>query len=347
MSFGVLSVVILNNFEITTANSWKEFGMKASLCLLILTAAAASTLTADPFVLGDVFASVGNGQVKVFSQSGVLKQTLNTGTSSQFTTGSSFDSSGNFYVTTFFTNVVSKFDSNGTLLNSSFSTGFNSNPESIAFDRSGNFYVGQADGMRDIRKFDSTGAQIGSFAATTGPRGTDWIDLAADQSTIFYTSEGGLIRRFDTSTNTQLANFANVGAGESYALRILADGGVLVAHTDNILRLDSSGAITTTYTIPGATGPLFSINLDPDGTSFWTGELGGGDRLYKVDIASGNVLTSFSTSPFSSLGGVSVFGEITEGGGGGGGVVIPEPATIALMGASVAMLLLHRLRKKV
>src|SRR5579871_78911 len=53
----------------------------------------------SPFVKGDVFASVGSGTVNVYTPTGTLVCNLNDGTSAQFTTGSGFDSTGNFYVT--------------------------------------------------------------------------------------------------------------------------------------------------------------------------------------------------------------------------------------------------------
>ena len=61
-----------------------------------------------------------------------------------------------------------------------------------------------------------------------GGRG-DWIDLSADKCTLLYTSEGTLIRRFNVCTNTQLTDFATLPAGACYALRIRANGEVMVA----------------------------------------------------------------------------------------------------------------------
>jgi hypothetical protein len=163
-------------------------------------------------------------------------------------------------------------------------------PESIAFDASGHVFVGQGDGTT-ILEFDSLGNPITSFSPVLDARGTDWIELAADNCTIFYTSEGTLVKRFNVCTNTQLPDFNTVplpGAA-AYAHRILLPfqfgaGGVLVADTDRIVRLDSSGAQAQTYTFTGATF-LFALNLDPDGTSFWTADLNNG-QVYKVDIQS-------------------------------------------------------------
>jgi DNA-binding beta-propeller fold protein YncE len=70
---------------------------------------------AHAFPSGDVFVSVSNGQVKEFTPAGVLVRTLDTGKGG-FTTGSAFDSAGNFYVTDFSASLVSKFDPTGTLL---------------------------------------------------------------------------------------------------------------------------------------------------------------------------------------------------------------------------------------
>jgi hypothetical protein len=320
--------------------------LATALAAIVLAAGLASTAFALPFTKGDVFASVGNGKVEVYSPTGTLLQTLNNGLGSTFTTGGVFDAAGNFYVTTFSSNVVSKWDSNGALVNGSFMTGCNSDCESITRDASGHAFVGQADGTGDIRKYDlATGAFITSYNPTVSPRGTDWVDLAADQSTIFYTSEGGLIRRFDTGANAQLSNFNAVDAGGNmFALRILADGGVLVAHTGNVLRYNSAGALIQTYAVAGHFGTLFALNLDPDGTSFWTGDLGGDSKVFRVDIASGAVLASFNTlqAGDNTLGGLTVFGEITQGcgancggDGGGGGSRVPEPSTLMLLGSGL------------
>ena len=305
----------------------------------------AGTAFALPFTKGDVFASVGNGKVEEYTPTGVLVQTLDNGLNTTFTTGGVFDSAGNFYVTTFSGNVVSKWNSNGVLVNGSFMTGCNTDCESITRDATGSAYVGHADGSGAIRKYNlATGAFIQSYTPTVGPRGTDWVDMAKDQKTIFYTSEGGLIRRFDVGANTQLTNFNAVDAGSNmYALRILADGGVLVAHTADVLRYDSSGVLVKTYTF-AHNGTLFALNLDPDGTTFWTGDLGGDNKVFRIDIATGAVLTSFNTvqSGDNILGGLTIFGEITQGCGTNCGGTVPAPATLLLLGSALASLAVVR-----
>ena len=103
----------------------------------------------------------------------------------------------------------------------------------------------------------------------------------------------------------------------AFALRILPNGDVLVADTDRVLRLNSSGAIVQTYLLgtPGLV-ELFSLNVNPDGNSFWTGDDGTG-ILRQVDIATGALLGTLNTGVGGgNLFGVSVYGEFQSGGGG-------------------------------
>src|SRR5438874_239105 len=143
--------------------------------------AAQSASAAVPYVVGDVFAGIGNGRIHQFSPTGTLKNTLDTTSGSTEDTGMCFDASGNLYSTNFQANDMAKFDNAGTLLTYPFGTGFNEHPESCVRNTSGNIYVGQADGSADILKFDLSGNLLATFDPATGGRGTDWIELAADQ----------------------------------------------------------------------------------------------------------------------------------------------------------------------
>ena len=321
----------------------RRIPMTAAMTMLLGFLAMPGVASALTFTLGDVFVSVGSGQVKEFTPTGTLVQTLNTTTGSSEVTGSAFDAFGNLYVTGFQTSTLSKFNNDGTLASANFIAGNNpSNNESIVFDQAGNFYVGGAGGNQ-IRKFDSSGALLNSFTVAVGPRGTDWIDLAADQRTLFYTSEGGIVRRFDTVTNTQLTDFASFG-GTSYALRLLSDGGALVAHTGNVVRLNSSGGVVQTCTVPGGTA-LFALNLDPDGTSFWTANINSTGTVFHVRISDCAVLNQFDPSPLVDTAGLSVFGEITQGGPGPLNPV-PEPTTMLLLGSTLTGLGIARWRHR-
>ena len=279
--------------------------------ILLASMAFTSVVTAAvvPFVNGDVMAAVGSGSVKQFSPTGVLKNTL-VGTNTTYTTGMAFDGAGNLYVSDFFGGSVDKYDTNGTFVGA-FITGLTGNPESLSFDAAGNLYVGQADGSRDVLKYDSSGTFLGSFDVAVESRGSDWIDLAADQCTLFYTSEGFLIKRYNVCTSTQLTDFATLPSRPAFALRIRPNGDVIVAASSFAYRLDSTGTLVQTYTIPGAS-LLFGMNLDLDGTSFWTGDLSTG-AVNRIDIATGTVLTTFNSAPFTSLAGLAIVGEIRAG----------------------------------
>lgn len=155
----------------------------AALCLGLSGQASAAT-----FATGDIFASVGSGQVQHYSSAGVLLETLNTGQGG-FTTGSAFDGAGNLYVTNFGANSVTKFTGPSDPHTASlFGSGYHT-PESILFDASGNVYVGNV-GSGGITKYNSAGTLLGTTIAGTR---VDWIDLAADQHTMLYTDEGNSI----------------------------------------------------------------------------------------------------------------------------------------------------------
>lgn len=308
----------------------------------MLAMAFSSAAVGAQFVIGDVFASIGTGQVLQYGSAGSLKDTLSTGVGG-LTTGSAFDSAGNFYVTNFDGGSITKFTGPGDPHTPGvFASGISSAPESIVFDLAGNMYVGAADGTRDIRKFDSAGNLLATYDVATTARGSDWIDLAVDQKTMFYTSEGDEVKRFDVSTNTQLADFATgLPGSNAFALRLLGDGTLLVADRQVIVRLNSSGGIIQTYDTPGNDN-WFALNLDPDAKSFWSGDFGTGE-LVKFNIATGAADLSIATGS-NSLFGVSVFGEITQGGGDGGGTV-PEPGVLALLGLGMLGLLSTRRRR--
>jgi uncharacterized repeat protein (TIGR01451 family) len=269
----------------------------------------------QPFVLGQIFASIGTGQVAVLNPDGTLVQTLTiTGFPNGVTAGSTFDTNGNFYVTDFTDEMVFEFDSNGNFVGP-FGSGYNLDPESIGQAINGNFFVGQADGTRDILEFDNKGNLLMAFAVATENRGTDWSDLQADQKTILYTSEGMRVLSFDISTNTQNPDFAQGMPGPSaYAHRTLPNGDVLVADSNNVLLLNTSGTIIQTYTPVESFGILFALNLDPDGKHFWTADILSG-LIFEFDIATGVEVNHFTVTlqPGGELAGLAIFGETKPG----------------------------------
>jgi MYXO-CTERM domain-containing protein len=285
------------------------------LALLLLAGGGAlvsqTTRAAVPYAVGDVLASVGRGQVKHFSPTGTLLETLDTTTGSTFTAGGCFDAAGNFYVTDFSTNQVSKFTNQGTLVTASFGSGFNASPESCTLDAAGHLYVGQATGSGHILQFNPSGTLLSAFAAAPENKGSDWISLAADQCTLLYTSEGPSLKAFNVCTNAQLPSFAMGLPSPCFANRIRLNGEVLVACSTAVVRLSAAGTLIQMYpanSLAPTETSLFALNLDPDGTTFWTGgDLTG--TVYRVNIASGVVVTTFNAGPITELDGLSIFGE--------------------------------------
>jgi hypothetical protein len=75
-------------------------------------------------------------------------------------------------------------------------------PSSVVFDKQGNYYVGTTSGTNKILKFNAANQWVDTYTVPVPPppfgRGTDWIELAADQVTMYYTSEGNSIFVFRT-----------------------------------------------------------------------------------------------------------------------------------------------------
>ena len=265
------------------------------------------------FAPGDLLIGV-NNSIQWRHSDGSLVMTLPS--SAVDNAGMALAKNGDLYVTGFEANQVNRYSTTGASLGT-FGSGYNSDPESIVFDALGNAYVGQADGTHEVLKFDPAGQLVASYPVQIESRGSDWVELAADQHTLYYTSEGHTIKRYDLATQKQLPDFATGLPGdEAFQLRLLPDGSVLVADNQSILHLDSAGKIIQTYGY-APDNQWFALTLAPDGKSFWSaqqgaGEGGGGEgngTVAQFDIASGKLLESFVASP-SGVDGLVAVGEI-------------------------------------
>ncbi|HLK34750.1 MAG TPA: PKD domain-containing protein, partial [Terriglobales bacterium] len=215
-----------------------------------------------------LFVGVSGGQVSQFTKSGSHQSTLNSNQGGSMT-GMAFDASGNLYTTDFTADAVSEFGASGTLMGN-FGSGYNCKPESIVFDNSGNAYVGETGCSHALLKFDAYGNLVATYSVSTEQEGSDWIDLAPDQCTIFYTSQGASVLRYNVCTKQQLSTFAS-GLTTGLAVKLLPDGGALVADKQDVVRFDSAGRKIMTYTASGE-NCFVSLALDSDGKSFWAAD---------------------------------------------------------------------------
>lgn len=303
-----------------------KLAFKASFVLAV-SSSMFSPVLALPFVTGDIFAAVNSGNVRHYNSAGTLLETLNT-LQSGFTTGMAFDGSDRLNVTNFSSGNITRFDSNGAIIAPNPFASPGANPESIAFSTSGEFYVGRASGQ--VQRYSGAGVLQQTYSM---PQNTDWIDLAANQTALFFNDEGGAIKRWDLTTDTALADFANNttnGGTNSFALRILSNGDVLSAAGSQVNQYDSTGLFLGSYDVSSVDG-FFALNLAPDGTHFWSGSFGN-DTLYRFLIGSfgGNASDQSIVTGLGggNLFGVAIAGEITVGGPPPG---VPEPASWAMM----------------
>ena len=110
-----------------------------------------------------------------------------------------------FYGTQFSANAVAVFAGpNDPHTQTAFGGGY-STPESIAFDAAGTAYVGSLG--NGIRKFDAAGL----FQATVINTRVDFLDVAADQDTIYYTQEGNDIKAVSMAAYRGAATISAIG----------------------------------------------------------------------------------------------------------------------------------------
>jgi hypothetical protein len=262
------------------------------------------------FARGDIVVSLETGPVQWRLADGTLVRVL-TGTEIGTGEGMAFDAAGNLYVARWCIgpciggNTVERFSSTG-LPAGTLSADYNCGPHAIVFDRAGAAYVGQAGCTGAILKI-VPGQPAVSYAVAPEGQGSFWIDLAPDGCTMFYTSTGPNVKRFNVCTNQQLANFtaSPLPGGVAHDLRVLPDGGVIVSSGEVIVRLNASGAAVQMYGIPGEASLWAGLELAGDGT-FWAGNYQT-SNVYRFDLATGAVRASFNAgTPPSTVVGIRI-----------------------------------------
>ena len=266
-------------------------------CFLVLPSnrTGASTLS---FTTGDIVISMETGQIQWRLPDGTLNRTV-VGTQIGTTEGLAFDAAGNLYVARWCTvwcgtaNTVEVFNNAGIPMGT-FGSDYCS-PRDIVFDAAGAMYVGQAGGCgATILKF-APGQPVVAFPAASENYGAFSIDLAPDGCTMFYTSWGVDVKRYDVCTGVQLPNFnvAPLPSRDSMGLRVLDDGSVVVASGSAIVRLGADGAVAQTYAAPDGEPAWFSgLDLVGDGT-FWVANYET-SNVYRFDITTGALIAGFN-----------------------------------------------------
>jgi sugar lactone lactonase YvrE len=270
---------------------------------------------------GELYVGLDFGKIGHYTNTGLLIETLNSTHGSSKSAGMCFDGSGNLFSAQIQANTVSKFNPAGSLLAANFGTGYNQNPESCAINSAGQIFVGQTGGTHQVRKLDASGNVLATYSPTVGPQGTNWIKLGGgDECTLYYTSGGTLISRFNVCTNSQMSDFATAPSGPCYSHLVRPNGEVMVTCSDAVYRFGPSGNLLQTYSgnsLSPSTQLLVTVNLDPDNTTFWTAD--GPSRVFRVEIATGLQVYTFPIP--SIVGGLAVVGEPRQ---------MPNPAPIPM-----------------
>lgn len=292
---------ILSLFTTAACVAWLSIGRGTS-ALEVPAAPPAPPVSglARSFAPGDVLLSLRTGEVQWRAADGSLVGVLVNVVPGK-AEGMGFDASGNLYVSHYCAdasvcaagNAVEKFNPQGISLGA-FGSGYDCNPYAFAFDRLGNVYVGQADCSGDLRQLDLSGAFRAAFDVAGEGRGSARIDLAADGCTMFYTSQGPNVKRYDVCSRRQLPDFnlAPVPGGYTGSLRLLPDGGLLVATGADVTRLDSAGRVVRRYDLADEPDLWIGLDLAGDGT-FWASNYGS-SNLCRFDLATGTLLGRFN-----------------------------------------------------
>ncbi|MCU1296134.1 MAG: Bacterial Ig-like domain {group 1 [Acidobacteriaceae bacterium] len=315
------------------------------------------------WAVGDVFVGTGNGSYEVWHSANPtasspmyrILQSINDGTANGGTTnggataGCGFDSAYRFFGTNSANALVDRYaidsgDNNHSIAQQLASNSGGTLPESVVFDGGKNLFIGYAGGAtggfgtieqwtKDTSPLNVTFGKYvfapNAFSVPVDNTGPGWIDLAADGHTIFYTSQGRKIYRFDSSLGVT-ANNPSVWAdlstlngsnnfGTLYAVKILGpnyDGsnGVLVADQSNVkLIMASNGAITSVQTFKfKSNSNLQALALDAFNplTTFWVGDASA-NNLFQFNMSTGKTSVVLNTGVGTTLGGVCVDGGLS------------------------------------
>jgi hypothetical protein len=281
-------------------------GFAASLCagvvLALMLVVPAGTAAGETFQQGDIVLATTTG-FKWLHADGSLVKPLAVGFTNQDAPlfwRASFDPFGRLWATTgtdSSDNKVIAYDNQGNLLGpivDPFDPTCGGDPADITFDLAGNAYIGDWSDCAGAKMFTSNG----DFVKSVVPGESDWVDLAADQCTLYWQNQN---EQFMDDTNVCTGGETSFSrscfeSDEWQGMRILPDGSILSVEPPDIFRV--SGTTSTdcgdelqSYGSASCMGFWSDVQLDVGGTSFWTacGSVGG-YVPYEFDVASGQVV---------------------------------------------------------
>jgi len=292
--------------------------------------------------------SAGNDQVLAYNQDGTFAGTFASGNGLDSPLDVVFGPDGNFYVTSFNTNSILRYNGQTGAFMNTFATNLNG-PHAAIFGPDGNLYVASIFSASILRFNGVTGASIGTFV----PNGSGGL---FEPRTMIFGPDGNLyvgsgnspstfnILRYNGQTGAFMGVFAS--GGGLLGPRSLAfgpDGNLYVASAggDSVLRYNGqTGAFMGAF-VPQGSGGLdgpAGIGFGPDGvlyvssnvndcilkyngtTGAFIGILGGACGIGGLD--SPKLLTFFPNAP----------------------AAVPEPSTLVLLGSGIAGLLMANRR---
>lgn len=304
-------------------NPQRVFGGALGIAALSLLGGA-SVSGSSTWQVGDLAVCVGNGQCRIYSSTQPVT-TISVPQNPKRDTGEpAWSSAFNLYVVDSRNqkvNLFAKTSPHSVLATIDTAANYAAGlPGPLVVDSAGNLYVGMTN-ADVILKYDRNGIFRSQIKAPTeNGGGVDWMALADDHRTLWYTSGGRELQRLDLE-NGAIGSVTLPGTGVAAGIRILTvtpsfnpnvtpvvngTNGILVADGANI-KLMAGGSQTKTYDVSDTDEGWRALTLHPDGTTFLAAT--GDGRIYRFLIdGSGAPVGSPIVTGVSGISGLSVKG---------------------------------------